>query len=343
MSADAATPSTWPRRALQIPTDQPEADGTLRVGPNDTRHRRGRGRRDDGHRLHLYGRGAGAANRATRSQMWSCIAMLSTSRRIGVGAVEAGTQSRPRAASRLPRSLRIDIALWDLKAKLLDVPLVLLLGRWRERVPIYGSGGFTTYTDDALRRAACRLGRERWLPLGQDEDRHRPGTRSAAGCGGKAGDRRRRLFVDANGALRRASRRCTCRSYSREQRVTGSRSRCPPTISPALRFVRSACPPAWRSLPANMATRSTISARCWSGEPSMCMQADVTRCGGVTGFLQVAALCDAHHIDLSGHCAPAMHLHVACAAPRLRHLEWFHDHVRIEACCSTAPRCRTMG
>jgi L-alanine-DL-glutamate epimerase-like enolase superfamily enzyme len=56
----------------------------------------------------------------------------------------------------------------------------------------------------------------------------------------------------------------------------------------------------------------------------------MTRCGGITAFLQIAALCEAFHIDLSGHCAPAMHLHVACASPRLRHLEWFHDHVRIE-------------
>jgi L-alanine-DL-glutamate epimerase-like enolase superfamily enzyme len=60
-------------------------------------------------------------------------------------------------------------------------------------------------------------------------------------------------------------------------------------------------------------------------------QADVTRCGGISAFLQIAALCDAFHVDLSGHCAPALHLHAACAAPRLRHLEWFHDHVRIEA------------
>ncbi len=59
-------------------------------------------------------------------------------------------------------------------------------------------------------------------------------------------------------------------------------------------------------------------------------QADATRCGGFTGFLAIAALCEAFHVDLSGHCAPALHLHVACAAPRLRHLEWFHDHVRIE-------------
>jgi L-alanine-DL-glutamate epimerase-like enolase superfamily enzyme len=60
------------------------------------------------------------------------------------------------------------------------------------------------------------------------------------------------------------------------------------------------------------------------------LQADVTRCGGISGFLQIGALCNAHHIDLSGHCAPALHRHVACAVTRLRHLEWFHDHVRIE-------------
>jgi L-alanine-DL-glutamate epimerase-like enolase superfamily enzyme len=60
------------------------------------------------------------------------------------------------------------------------------------------------------------------------------------------------------------------------------------------------------------------------------LQADVTRCGGITGLLQVGALCEAHHTDLSAHCAPALHCHVGCAVPRLRHLEWFHDHVRIE-------------
>jgi L-alanine-DL-glutamate epimerase-like enolase superfamily enzyme len=60
------------------------------------------------------------------------------------------------------------------------------------------------------------------------------------------------------------------------------------------------------------------------------LQADVTRCGGYTAFLQAAALCEAYHVDLSGHCAPSLHLPVACAAPRFRHLEWFHDHVRIE-------------
>ena len=60
------------------------------------------------------------------------------------------------------------------------------------------------------------------------------------------------------------------------------------------------------------------------------LQADATRCGGYTGFLKAAALADAYGIPLSAHTAPALHLPVCCAAPRLRHMEWFHDHARIE-------------
>jgi L-alanine-DL-glutamate epimerase-like enolase superfamily enzyme len=60
------------------------------------------------------------------------------------------------------------------------------------------------------------------------------------------------------------------------------------------------------------------------------LQADATRCSGITGFLQVAALCEAYRIPLSAHTAPALHTHVGCAAIPLRHLEYFHDHVRIE-------------
>jgi L-alanine-DL-glutamate epimerase-like enolase superfamily enzyme len=81
---------------------------------------------------------------------------------------------------------------------------------------------------------------------------------------------------------------------------------------------------------ASMATISTTFRRLLALHSVDVLQADATRCGGITGFMQVAALCEVQHVDLSGHCAPALHLHAACAAPRLRHLEWFHDHVRIE-------------
>jgi L-alanine-DL-glutamate epimerase-like enolase superfamily enzyme len=60
------------------------------------------------------------------------------------------------------------------------------------------------------------------------------------------------------------------------------------------------------------------------------LQADATRCGGISGFMRAAALCDAYLIPLSAHCAPSIHLPAALAAPRLLHMEWFHDHVRIE-------------
>lgn len=61
-----------------------------------------------------------------------------------------------------------------------------------------------------------------------------------------------------------------------------------------------------------------------------CLQADVTRCGGFSVWRQVAALADAGHLQISGHCAPNLHAHVAASVPNLRHLEYFHDHHRIE-------------
>ena len=71
-----------------------------------------------------------------------------------------------------------------------------------------------------------------------------------------------------------------------------------------------------------------------------CLQADASRCGGITEWLRVAAVAAAHHLEISGHCAPHLHVHAAAAIPNLRHLEWFHDHVRIETCSSTAPSIR---
>ena len=60
------------------------------------------------------------------------------------------------------------------------------------------------------------------------------------------------------------------------------------------------------------------------------LQADATRCGGITGFLAAGRLCDAFHAPLSAHTAPSIHAHAACAVAPLVHIEWFHDHVRIE-------------
>jgi hypothetical protein len=61
-----------------------------------------------------------------------------------------------------------------------------------------------------------------------------------------------------------------------------------------------------------------------------CLQADVSRCAGVTEWLRVAALAAAHNLELSGHCAQSLSVHAAAAVPNLRHLEYFADHARTD-------------
>jgi L-alanine-DL-glutamate epimerase-like enolase superfamily enzyme len=69
---------------------------------------------------------------------------------------------------------------------------------------------------------------------------------------------------------------------------------------------------------------------CESGSID-CLQADVTRCGGITEWLRAAAVAASFGLEISGHCAPNLHAHVAASVQNLRHLEWFDDHQRIES------------
>lgn len=223
----------------------------------------------------------------------------------------------------------VDVALWDLKARLLDLPLTRLLGQARPEVPVYGSGGFTTYTDTELHdqlagwveRDGCR-----WVKMKIGSD---PGRDPQRAFVAKRAIGDRALFVDANGAFSakqalqfaRAAEEADIRWF--EEPVTSDDAR-------GLRLLRERLP-----VPMEVAAGEYIytlddARRLLDAGSVDVLQADVTRCGGITGFLQVSTLCETYHIDLSGHCAPALHCAVGCAARRLRHLEWFHDHVRIE-------------
>ena len=71
--------------------------------------------------------------------------------------------------------------------------------------------------------------------------------------------------------------------------------------------------------------------RMVAAEAVDCVQVDVTRCGGYTSWLRVAAIAAAHGLQVSGHCAPNLHAHVAVSVPNLRHVEYFHDHCRLDA------------
>ena len=223
----------------------------------------------------------------------------------------------------------LDAALWDLKAKLLGLPLATLLGRCRDAAPIYGSGGFTSYPDDRLRaqlsgwveRDGCRFVK---MKIGSEPERDPARADVARRAIGGA-----ELFVDANGAfsakaaLRFVAATADCDISWFEEPVTSD----DPT---GLRLMRERTP-AGMDVAAGEYVYDLDDARILLEAGAVdVLQADVTRCGGISAFLDIGALCEAHHTDLSGHCAPSLHRHVACAVPRLRHLEWFHDHVRIE-------------
>lgn len=224
----------------------------------------------------------------------------------------------------------VDAALWDLKAKLLGSPLAALLGRKREAAPIYGSGGFTSYSDEQLReqlsgwvaRDGCRFVK---MKIGREPERdpHRIDVAKRA-----IGDRQ--LFIDANGALS-AKQALSLAEQTREADIRWFEEPVTSDDPASLRLLRLRLP-AFMEVAAGEYVFTLDDARILLGREAVdVLQADATRCGGVSGFLQVDALCEAHHIDLSAHCAPALHCHLGVASTRLRHIEWFHDHVRLEA------------
>jgi L-alanine-DL-glutamate epimerase-like enolase superfamily enzyme len=224
----------------------------------------------------------------------------------------------------------LDVALWDLKSKLLNLPLALLIGRARDAIPIYGSGGFTTYSDDQLRSQLAAWVKNdgcRWVKIKvgtqPDRDPHRVAVAKRA-----IGDRT--LFVDANGAYSSRQALMLAEVFAQEQDVRWFEEPVSSDDLAGMRYVRQRLPLRMELAAGEYGYDIDYFRRMLGAEAVDVQQADATRCGGVTGFLLAAALCEAHHIDLSAHCAPALHLHLACAAPRFRHLEWFHDHVRIE-------------
>jgi L-alanine-DL-glutamate epimerase-like enolase superfamily enzyme len=223
----------------------------------------------------------------------------------------------------------VDAALWDLKAKLLGVSVAALLGCRRDTVPIYGSGGFTCYTDARLREQLASWVRDdgcRWvkMKIGSDPARDPQRVAAARDAIGDAG-----LFVDANGAFS-AKHALALAKRIAEYEVTWFEEPVSSDDVDGLALMRARAPTGMDIAAGEYGYNLDDFRRLLARSSVDVLQADATRCGGISGFLQVAALCEAKHIDLSGHCAPALHLPIACAVPQLRHLEWFHDHVRIE-------------
>ena len=225
----------------------------------------------------------------------------------------------------------IDIALWDLKSKLFKQPLSSFLGPMRKAAPVYGSGGFTTYTDAQLSEQLSG-----WISQGiprvkmkigthPDQDPHRiAAARKAIGDDAE-------LFIDANGAYSRKQALYVAELAHTEQNVTWFEEPVSSDDLSGLHLLRDRAPAPMDIAAGEYGWSAMYLLKMIAAEAVDVIQADATRCGGVTGFMDAAAIADAHPIPLSAHCGPTIHMHLACAARPLRHVEYFHDHVRIES------------
>jgi L-alanine-DL-glutamate epimerase-like enolase superfamily enzyme len=222
----------------------------------------------------------------------------------------------------------VDVALWDLKARLVGLPLSELLGPYRDDVPAYASGGFTStpldelateiaqYVATGYQRIKIKIG----LPLTAALERVRV-ARAAAGTGID-------LMVDANGAFTRKEA-IACAAHLDELGVHYFEEPVSSDDLPGLHLVRDT---AHASVAAGeYGYDSGYFDRMVHAGAVDILQADATRCLGITGFCAADALCDAVGVPLSSHCAPALHAHVGRTARRLIHAECFFDHVRLEA------------
>lgn len=224
----------------------------------------------------------------------------------------------------------VDVALWDLRAQLLGLPLFRLLGGFHDAVPIYGSGGFCNYPLPRLRAQVAG-----WVEAGiervkiktsrrpQEDPARLTACREAIGPGPG-------LMTDANGALGRQQALAWAWRLREAWGVEWLEEPVSSQDRAGLRLIRDQGPPGLEVAAGEYGWDRRGFQDLLEAGAVDCLQADVTRCQGLTGWQQVAGLAAAHQIDLSAHCAPSLSVHALCGVERARHLEYFHDHVRVE-------------
>ncbi len=314
--------------AYTIPTDAPEADGTLAWDSTTivVVHAHGAGECGLGYtyadvstaRLIASKLADVVRGRDAMAPQAAWAAMVEQTRNLG----RPGITSMAIAA--------VDVALWDLKARVLGLPLCKLLGMARDRVPVYGSGGFTAYSNDRL---AAQLSGwvEQGIPrvkmkVGSEPDRDPERVQAARRAIGPDA----RLFVDANGAYSRKQALDLAGRFADDARVSWFEEPVSSDDLEGLRLLRDRAPAGMEIAAGEYGYDAVYFKRMLEAGAVDVLQADVTRCAGITELLRVGGLCRAHGVPLSLHCGPSIHVHPATALESFVHLEYFHDHVRIE-------------
>ena len=328
MTAPEVTITDVRAAAYKVPTERPESDGTLEwdavtvvVAEVDAGGRTGIG--------YTYSDAATAAvitgtlaaairgqDALSTNRAWW--AMVRAIRNLGWPGISATAISA------------VDTALWDLKAKLLDICVADLLGLAQDAVPIYGSGGLTSYTEQELcEQLAGWVGEgipRVKMKVGRDPDadaRRVAAARDAIGPGAK-------LFVDANGAYSRTQALALAERFH-DLGVTWFEEPVSSNDLEGLRFLRDRVPAPMDVTAGEYGYEPEYFRHMLDARAVDVLQADVTRACGITGLQAVGSLCTAYEIPFSAHCAPQIHAHAACAIGRLRHCEYFHTHARAEA------------
>jgi len=314
-------------QAYTIPTDVPESDGTLEWSSTTMVLARVRG-------AGLEGLGYTYADTATAALIRDKLAPLHIGR--DAWAIGARWIDMTRAVRNLGRTgicsmaiSAVDCALWDLKGKLIGASLVDLLGASRDGVEAYGSGGFTSYSLARLERQLSGWAREGLhavkMKVGRDpiQDTVRV-AKARQAIGNEVA-----LFVDANGAYTDAQALTQAERFG-EHCVAWFEEPVSSDHLESLRLLRERRPGGMAIAAGEYGYDLFYFRRMLQAGAVDVIQADATRCGGVTGFMAAASVAESFGIPISSHCAPALHAALCCAAHNAVHLEWFHDHVRIE-------------
>lgn len=313
-------------RAFRVPTDEPESDGTLAWQGTTlvVVHVHAGGQRGFGY-TYADAAAAGIIRSLLAKRLEGCRAFdLPHCWQTMYEAIRNNGRSGLMAMA----LAGVDNALWDVKARLLEAPVVELIGSARRGIAAYGSGGFTSYSTDRLREQLSGWAQQGMrfvkMKIGRDAqaDPHRVRmAREAIGPGVQ-------LFVDANGGYSR-KQALEIAGLLKDLRVTWFEEPVDHEDLAGLRLLRDRGPGGMDIAAGEYGFEVEHFRRLLEAGAVDVLQADATRCG-TTGFLQAAALCEAFRLPLSAHCAPSLHAHLCCATPPARHVEYFHDHVRIE-------------
>ncbi|MCX7512746.1 enolase C-terminal domain-like protein [Frateuria hangzhouensis] len=224
----------------------------------------------------------------------------------------------------------LDVAMWDLKARLHGVAVVRLLGRARQAVPVYGSGGFTSYTLERLQQQLSG-----WVGQGMKRVKMKVGTHpeqdpARVHAARQAIGSTPELMVDGNGAYERKQALALAERYAHEG-VGWFEEPVSSDDLEGLALLRDRAPAGMAIAAGEYGWDALYFRRMLQAGAVDVLQIDGTRCGGFTGFLHAAALAHGFGIPVSAHCAPHLHAHVCSTVGHLEHVEYFHDHARIES------------